>query len=99
MPPVRFPSPAREEFLEALSFYEAHATGLGAEFLAEVEHAVEGIAAHPDAGAPYEENTRRSLLRRFPFSLIYEVHPNEIVVVAVAYQRRRPGFWRNRPPR
>ncbi len=36
-------------------------------------------------------------MRRFPFQIVYEVHPEEVVVVAVAHLRMRPGYWRGRP--
>jgi hypothetical protein len=39
---------------------------------------------------------RRALLRRFPFSLIYAVETTAVVIVAVAHQSRRSGYWRNR---
>ena len=35
-------------------------------------------------GHQLENNLRRALLRRFPFSLIYSVEANTIVIVAVA---------------
>jgi toxin ParE1/3/4 len=93
---VRFLTPARLEFLEALEFYRAQVSGLGAEFLGELERATERLAANPRLGAPYDSETRRLLLRRFPFSLIYEVHADHVLVVAVAHQRRRPGYWHAR---
>jgi len=36
------------------------------------------------------------LVRRFPFTIIYAIDTNEVVVVAVAHQRRRPFYWRAR---
>jgi plasmid stabilization system protein ParE len=93
---VRILAPAEEEFLEAVSFYEAEAEGLGAEFIDEFEKALELISSNPHIGSPYDGGTRRKLLGRYPFQLIYEDGPAEIVVVALAHQRRRPGYWRNR---
>jgi toxin ParE1/3/4 len=93
---VRFLTPASEEFLEALDFYKEQAAGLGAEFFEDLEHATELISANPQIGAPYEENTRRILMRRFPFNVIYEVHTDHVLIVAVAHQRRKPGYWKSR---
>lgn len=50
----------------------------------------------PGMGATYEFGTRRIVLPRFPYSVVYEVHADHIVIVAVAHQRRRPGYWRDR---
>ncbi len=93
---VRFLTPARLEFLEALSFYESRAPGLGADFLDELERSVESIASNPSLGASFEGGTRRVLLRRFPFGIIYEILSDHVLVVAVAHHRRRPGHWRDR---
>ena len=42
---------------------------------------------------PYVGNTRRFLLRRFPFFVVYRVYDQHVQVVAVAHARRRPGYW------
>lgn len=93
---VRTLTPAREEFLEAAAFYSAETPRLGTEFIDDFEHALELIALNPGLGSPYEQNTRRKLLRRFPFQIIYEIHTDHLVVVAVAHQRQRPGYWSDR---
>jgi plasmid stabilization system protein ParE len=93
---IRVLTPAREEFLEAVAFYEREARGLGAEFIGEFERALELIATNPHLGPHFEAETRRKLLRRFPFQIIYEVGPDELLVVAVAHLSRRPGYWQER---
>lgn len=89
-------TPAREEFLEAVAFYEGEARGLGAEFIDEFERALELIATNPHLGSYFEAGSRRKLLRRFPFQIIYEVGPDELLVVAIAHLSRRPGYWQDR---
>ena len=39
---------------------------------------------------------RRSLIRRFPYSLLYRVDPDEIVILAVMHQKRHPAYWLSR---
>lgn len=94
--PVRYLDPARDEAFEAAEFYESQAAGLGAELFGVVDEAIELLLANPNAGAPYELGTRRFVLPRFPFSLIYSLEGDEILIVAVAHHRRRPVFWRDR---
>jgi hypothetical protein len=36
------------------------------------------------------------ILSAFPFSIIYWVTDDAIIVLAVAHHRRRPGYWRGR---
>jgi len=93
---VRFLPAAREELLAAVAYYEERQPGLGARLNAEVEHAVATMIAYPAIGSPITRNARRILLNRFPYSVVYRASSDEIVVIAVAHQRRRPGYWRRR---
>jgi hypothetical protein len=36
------------------------------------------------------------MLAGFPFSLLFRIDGEGLFVVAVAHQRRRPGYWRRR---
>jgi len=92
----RFLLPAEEEMTEASVFYEAATSGLGAGFLDEVQRVVNILREHPDLGQAVGRGLRRALLHRFPFSIIYSVEVDAILVVAVAHQSRRPDYWRNR---
>ena len=93
---IRYLTPARAEFLAALEFYEKEAPGLGAEFDAEIADVENRLLQHPGSGAPFGEGTRRAILRSFPYSVIYHVAAEEVLIVAVAHQRRRPDFWKGR---
>ena len=91
----RFLLPAEEEMTEASVFYEAATSGLGAGFLDEVQRVINILRDHPELGQTVGRGLRRALLHRFPFSLIYS-EVDTILIVAVAHQRRRPDYWRNR---
>jgi plasmid stabilization system protein ParE len=93
---VVFLTPAREELEAAAEFYEEQAEGLGIDFLAEVEHALDGLCGTPEMGPHFVDDTRRLLLSRFPYQLIYLIDRALIVIIAVAHVRRKPGYWRNR---
>jgi toxin ParE1/3/4 len=87
---------AREEFLAAVEYYEIALPGLGEEFIRDVESAVARIRSFPRHGSPGIGGTRRVVLGRFPFDVVYLEDAAEIVVVAVAHQRRSPSYWRDR---
>ena len=87
---------AREEMLEAAEYYESKAAGLGADFVSEVRRATQQVFSFPDAGSLVDAETRRCMVRRFPFGILYRIEPEQIVVVAVMHLRRRPGYWRDR---
>jgi plasmid stabilization system protein ParE len=87
---------ARAELREAVRHYEVEASGLGAEFAAEVRVAVDRARENPWIGAPSEADTRRKLLPRFPYALIYLAEEEQIYIIAVMHQRREPGYWHKR---
>jgi plasmid stabilization system protein ParE len=93
---VPFHPAAREEFFQAIDRYEAEVPGLGSDFIAEVERATGRILDFPDIGSTHLAGTRRVILRRFPFSIVYQVEPSGVFIVAVAHHSRRPGYWRDR---
>jgi plasmid stabilization system protein ParE len=63
-----------------------------------VAGAIDRVAQNPEAGRPLSADgrTRRVLVSRFPYQLVYRLRPGEVVVVAVAHMKRRPGYWRDR---
>ena len=79
-----------------MEFYNKLAHGLGADLIDAFDAALSQIADFPEAGASYLHNTRRALLRRFPFAVVYRVKPDVIEVVALAHRSRQPGFWAER---
>jgi toxin ParE1/3/4 len=95
----RFLLPAEEEMTEASQFYEAASAGLGTDFLDDVQRVLNAVRESPLLGPEIGGKFRRALLHRFPFSVIYSVEVGGILVIALAHQRRRPGYWRNRPDR
>lgn len=95
----RFLSSAEEEMSEAAAFYEARTSGLGTDFLADVDDAISRMRAHPEVGFAVADGLRTTVLHRFPFSLIYPLEPGELLIVSVAHHRRRPGYWRSRTGR
>jgi plasmid stabilization system protein ParE len=93
---VRFLAVARDELREAVRYYESQRRGLGTEFRDEVRAAVERVRSFPSAWHPLSERTRRCLLHRFPYGLIYQVRDDEIIVVAIAHLHRDPARWQDR---
>jgi len=84
---------ARKEMFEAAAFYETSASGLGFEFLAEVEEAFDRIKGHPDMGQVLKQHYRRALLQRFPYGVIYRRQAHIGYVVAIMHLKRKPGYW------
>ena len=96
MKPIIFLPEAKEEMYEAARYYEFQASGLGIDYLSEVERAVASIRESPMTWPKIEGELRRRLVQRFPFGILYYIESEEIVIVAVSHLKRRPGYWKNR---
>lgn len=93
---INFLEVAQLELDEAVAYYNYELSGLGDVFLADALKALDRIAAVPEAWYSFSARTRRCLLRRFPYAIIYQIREAEILVVAVAHQHRGPHYWENR---
>ncbi len=74
---------AENEFNEAIEFYEDIAPRLGYDFAIEVLSAIERAVEFPRAWSALEGDVRRSLVRRFPYGILYSEEEGGIFVVAV----------------
>ena len=95
--PIRISEPASDEFSEAVRWYEARRSGLGGEFFDAVAATLSLIETRPEIGTTISADglTRRALLARFPYQVVYRLRPTEIVIAAIAHLKRRPGYWNN----
>lgn len=83
----------------AIEWYEAKARGFGFELEAEVDAAMDRIAELPRAWPPWRGDSRFRFIRvlRFPYHLPYCIIEDEkAVVIAVAHDKRRRGYWEGR---
>ena len=96
--PVRFIEAASEELRAAVVWYETRRRGLGAEFFDAIVAALDLIESQPEVGnaAFKDSRTRRILVPRFPYQVVYRFGKKDLVIVAVAHLKRRPGYWKHR---
>ncbi len=92
----RFLPLARRELLDEIRYYGSAQEGLGIRFERAVAEAVRRAVANPEHGAPRSRNTRRLLVKGFPFSIIYRANDQEVLIVAVADFRRKAEYWAGR---
>lgn len=65
-------------------------------FRRELERAVTLIREHPETWPSYVYGTRRFVLHRFPYSVVYRTDGASSLIVAIAHAKRKPGYWRSR---
>ena len=89
---------ASTEFEAAIRWYEERRRGLGADFYDAVLGTITLIEGQPEIGTVVrgEESTRRVLVSRFPYQVVYHLTPTQIVIVAVPHLKRRPNYWKTR---
>jgi plasmid stabilization system protein ParE len=75
---------AAAELDKAVEYYEECQPGLGLEFSEEVYATIARIIDYPDACQSLSENTRRCLLNRFPYGVIYQISVSNLYILAVA---------------
>jgi plasmid stabilization system protein ParE len=93
---VRLLESAQAELDDAIAWYASQAPGLGDAFLIETLKTLKLIEQYPKAWHPLTQQVRRCRLRRFPYSVIYAQEGSDLLVLAVAHQHRKPGYWRTR---
>ena len=93
---VRFHPAARDEIRNAHAWYEERSPLAALGFAQDVDRAIQQIAEAPTRHPEAAHDTRRVVLSRFPFTLFYRAIELDVVVIAVAHQKRRPGYWAGR---
>jgi plasmid stabilization system protein ParE len=90
---LRIHKAARREAQQATRWYAMRSLRAAREFrdelLASFARAVRSPLQYPE----YLSGTRKMLLEKFPYSIVYFDWRNEIFIVAVAHTKRRPGYW------
>ncbi len=87
---------AEKEFIAAVDYYEESQLGLGLDFAREVYAAITRIIEYPNAWPKVTLRTRRCLVNRYPYAIIYQVRQSELAIIAVANLHRQPGYWKSR---
>jgi plasmid stabilization system protein ParE len=92
---------AEEELEAAIRWYEQRGPRLGERFLRAVAATMDWIRRFPQAGGLVPQvgqdlGVRRAPVRRFPYHVVYLDAPEAMHVLAIAHDRRKPGYWLGR---
>lgn len=87
---------AEADYQEALHWYQERSPRVADKFEAALESALNRIAEGPERWPLLDDIHRFVLFKRFPYSLVYRIEEDLVVVVAVAHARRKPEYWKNR---
>ena len=87
---------AEVDLKEAFSWYEDKRTGLGYDFLLQVDAEINFINRNPEIHPIEYRGTRKHVIKRFPYKIIYLVEEKKIIILAVIHGKRRPDLIKKR---
>ncbi len=93
---VRLHPEARAELRNARKWYYERSPLSATAFAHAVDNAVSQIQSAPNSFSLADHGTRKFVLQRFPFNIFYRPRETDVVIIAAAHQKRRPGYWRGR---
>jgi plasmid stabilization system protein ParE len=93
---ILFHPEAEAEYQGALAWYQSRSVRAAARFEAEMERILGLIRSNPDMFPPYDDEHRFAVLRRYPYSVVYQVEVGQVYVIAVAHSSRSAGYWQGR---
>ena len=93
---VNFTQTARAELIDAQDWYEGEAPGLGRRFRQAIDALTQRMSASPLQFPLVYKNVRRALLSRFPYSLLFVIEDDSLLVIACFHASRDPSHWQKR---
>jgi toxin ParE1/3/4 len=93
---VEFQTEALLDYESAVDWYFARSSTAASRFVDDIHVAIERISQHPHRWPSGPENTRKLVLRHFPFAVIYRELKEMILIVAIAHGKRRSNYWKDR---
>jgi len=92
---------ASAELDAEVAWYEARDIGLGARFESVVYRLIDDLLTWPESGAIWTDAHPTLIVRsygvpEFPHRVVYAVSGTQLFVVAIAHNKRKPGYWRDR---
>jgi len=89
--------PAEDDFEQSYVWYRNQSPDTAIRFRTVIREAIDKLRDDPKLGMRLDEIYRFYRIKKsFPFYLVYRTDPTKIVVVAIAHNRRQPGYWRGR---
>lgn len=96
MRPVLVLWDAEQDVAEIVRWYDEQGAGLGKDFLADLARIVARLSRWPESGSHVGLRTRRALLARFPYLILYVLREDRIEITAVCHLARHPRRWSDR---
>ena len=93
---LQFHRLVRDEVSDAYRYYQSQKPKLGDTFLEALDDIFNQIIDNPNLFPRDFEGVQKALLRKFPFSIYFEIIEEQIFVYSVFHQSRNPESWQER---
>ncbi len=93
---VKFHPEADIELHEAVEWYSSKRLGLDSEFMLCIDEAIERIKRNPEIFPVALRNARKTMVKRFPYTIYYEYEEDKIMILAIFHGKRNPKHWQRR---
>jgi len=93
---IEFHPQAILELDKTVDYYEEIQSGLGFKFMNEIQIGINTITNYPHSWQKMSESTRRYIIRKFPFGIIYMFYSDRIYIIAIMHLSRKPEYWSSR---
>jgi plasmid stabilization system protein ParE len=90
---------AKADVRKAVGWYERQRPGLGRDFIAQVDAALNRVADNAYQYQVLHREARRAIVRRFPYGAFYRIEGDRIIVFCVIDLRQDPVTWEARIPK
>jgi toxin ParE1/3/4 len=90
---VQFTDIAKQEYMDAIDYYNSQRDGLGYEFAMEIDEGIQNICLYVSAWQKLSIRIRRYLIKRFPFGIIYSSEDDTINVLSIMNLHQKPKNW------
>lgn len=87
---------ALEDLEEATRFYFQQGPHLEIRFAECIDEAIEQLTSRPGSWPVIEGDVRRFVVSIFPYSLLYSIIEDHVLILAVAHHSRHPEYWKDR---
>jgi plasmid stabilization system protein ParE len=96
MAKVLVSSAAEGDYADALCWYAERSVQVAEQFEAEFAATLDTIGSDPERFPLLDDRHRYYLMRRYPFQVIFRLHGEDVLVIAVAHAKRKPLYWADR---
>jgi len=93
---IKYLPGAQDDYQGAVDYYDLVDFEIGDLFILEVEGAERRLLEFPEIGSSVDHIHRKLFFDKFPYSLIYRIEPDVVLIIAIAHSKRKPDFWQNR---